>query len=63
MEKGENNPDIPNMKDVVSERDKRKISKLLDAKRVESTDWGGWFFYDTVFGNVDVFFDISKFDY
>lgn len=40
----------------------KKISLLLDAKKYESTDWGGWFFYNTVFGNVDVFFDISEFD-
>ncbi len=40
-------------------RDKSKFYEILDAKKVEDTDWGGWFFYDTPFGNVDVFFDIT----
>lgn len=40
-----------------------KIKGLIDAKSVEATDWGGYFFHDSKFGNVDVFFDISKFDY
>ena len=42
---------------------KEKIKNLLDAREVETTDWNGWFYYDTVFGNVDVFFDITEFDY
>jgi hypothetical protein len=44
-------------------RNKQMFFDLLDAKGVEDTDWGGWFFHDTIFGNVDVFFDISEFDY
>ena len=46
-----------------TDRDKRIFTKMLDAKSVEETDWGGWFFHDTAFGNVDIFFDVSEFDY
>lgn len=42
---------------------RNKISFLLEAESVEVTDWGGWFFHNTVFGNVDVFFDITEFDH
>lgn len=42
---------------------KNKIALLLDCLEVENTDWGGWFFHKTIFGNVDIFFDISNFDY
>ncbi len=42
---------------------KNQIMELIDAKDVELTDWGGLFFYESIFGNVDVFFDISDFDY
>lgn len=42
---------------------KAKLIYLLDAESVELTDWGGWFFHNTIFGNVDVFFNIDDFDY
>ncbi len=29
---------------------------VLNAGKVEDTDWGGWFFHDTEFGDVDIFF-------
>ena len=40
-----------------------RISFLLDAERVETTDWGGWFYHNTIFGNVDIFFNIDDLDY
>lgn len=45
------------------EKYKTKFAKMLNATSVDDTDWGGWFFHNTVFGNVDVFFDITEFDY
>lgn len=42
---------------------KNKILTLLDAHSYESTDWGGYFLHNTIFGNIDVFFDIKNFDY
>lgn len=36
---------------------------LMTSGVVEETDWGGIFFTDTQFGNVDIFFDKSEFDY
>lgn len=40
----------------------KKIQNAIDAEKYESTDWGGYFFHNSIFGNVDVFFDISEFD-
>lgn len=42
---------------------KNKLMNLLDAQSVEDTDWGGWYFYNTFYGNVDVFFSTKDFDY
>ena len=42
---------------------RNKIEHMLDAKKVEATDWGGYYFHDTPFGDVDTFFDISQFDH
>lgn len=36
---------------------------LLDPKKVENTDWDGWYFHDTSYGDVDIFFSIEDFDY
>ncbi len=38
------------------------IKNLLDAKKVEDTDWGGWYFHDTFYGDVDIFFTTKNFD-
>ena len=42
---------------------REKIRMLTESESVEVTDWGGWFYHSTVFGNVDIFFDINQFDY
>lgn len=42
---------------------KNKIFKLLNAKSVENTDWGGWYFHKTDFGDVDIFYTTEDFDY
>lgn len=42
---------------------KEKIVNLLNAKSVESTDWGGLYFNDTDFGDVDIFYTTEDFDY
>ncbi len=42
---------------------KKTIKSDIEADSVEITDWDGWFFHNSVFGNVDVFFDISEFDH
>lgn len=42
----------------------KKLIYLLEPKRgCVATDWGGLFFKDTFFGNVDVFFTTKDFDY
>ncbi len=61
----ESNNDI----DILLPPDLKKISvkknlvNWLDAKSVSDTDWDGWFFHDTYFGNVDIFFSTKYFDY
>lgn len=42
---------------------KSKIFKLLNAESVEDTDWGGWYFNNTDFGDVDIFYTTEDFDY
>lgn len=42
---------------------REKIKHLIEAEKVEITDWGGWFYTNSIFGNVDIFFDITQFDY
>lgn len=39
------------------------ISILVPGAEIEETDWGGWFFHNSKFGNVDIFFSIRDFDY
>lgn len=37
---------------------------LLKPKgKVVRTDWGGIYLYDTIYGNVDIFFTTENFDY
>jgi hypothetical protein len=38
------------------------LLEMLGASSVEDTDWGGWYFHDTVYGDIDIFFDDSEFD-
>ena len=42
---------------------KNKIFYLLNAESVENTDWGGWYFNNTDFGDVDIFYTTEDFDY
>lgn len=42
---------------------KDKLFKLLNAESVEDTDWGGWYFNKTSFGDVDIFHTTEDFDY
>lgn len=43
---------------------KQKLEKILKPKgKIELTDWGGYYFNDTIYGNVDIFFSIQDFDY
>jgi hypothetical protein len=39
------------------------LSKILKPRDYELTDWGGVFFHDTKFGDVDVFFNTKDFTY
>jgi hypothetical protein len=39
------------------------VMKLLEAKSYEKTDWGGYYFHDTFFGDIDIFFSTKDFDY
>lgn len=43
----------------------RFIYDCIKAKGVITTDWGGSYFIDTLFGDIDIFFkgNIDKFDY
>lgn len=44
--------------------DKVRLTEILmTGGIVEETDWGGIYFYDTKFGNVDIFFTTEDFDY
>lgn len=52
---------IPNKRKTINL--KHKLIHLLDAREVVDTDWGGWYFYDTFYGDVDVFFTTKDFDY
>lgn len=41
-----------------------KLKFILEPKgKVVPTDWGGLYFYNTHFGNVDIFFTTKDFDY
>ena len=40
-----------------------KLTTLLKPKKVSHTDWGGLYFHDCIFGDVDVFFTTKDFDY
>ena len=42
---------------------KEKISTILCSEEIEDTDWGGWYFKNTFFGDVDIFFNTKGFDY
>ena len=39
------------------------MKELLNAKSFEKTDWGGWYFHNTFFGDIDIFFTEKEFDY
>ncbi len=43
----------------------RIIGKKLKCSSFEKTDWGGYFYHDTIFGEIDVFFkgQTKNFDY
>jgi len=47
-------------KDVSIEKD---MMKLLNAESVEGTDWGGLYFNNTPYGDVDIFFTTEDFDF
>jgi hypothetical protein len=42
---------------------KQKITKLLNAESVENTDWHGFFFNNTDYGNIDMFYTTEDFDH
>ena len=42
---------------------KKKLTFLLEPKKVSHTDWGGLYFHDSHFGDVDIFFTTKDFDY
>jgi len=42
---------------------KDKLFNLLNASGVEDTDWGGWYFHNTLFGDIDIFPSTEDFDY
>ena len=42
---------------------KSHLMLLFNAESCEDTDWGGWYFKGTLFGNVDIFFTTKNFDY
>lgn len=52
---------IPNKKfDIVL---KRKLTRLLTPSLIENTDWNGWYFHNTYFGDIDFFNTIDDFDF
>jgi hypothetical protein len=42
---------------------KDKLMQLLSAESVENTDWGGLYYNNTPYGDVDIFFTTEEFDY
>jgi predicted nucleotidyltransferase len=46
-----------------NEEFKQKMIKLLNAESVEDTNWGGLYFNNTNYGDVDVFYTTEDFDY
>ena len=46
-----------------TDRLKNDLKLILRPEKVENTDWGGWYFHGTPFGDVDVFFTTKNFDY
>lgn len=50
---------IPN-KDITIKND---LMRLLNAESVEGTDWGGLYYNNTPYGDVDIFFTTEEFDY
>lgn len=42
---------------------KNNLSNILEAESVEDTDWGGWYFNNTKFGDIDIFPTTKEFDY
>lgn len=53
---------LPDEKNTLKLR--KKLCHLLEPKKdFVDTDWGGLFFYDTFFGDVDIFFSTKDFDY
>ena len=44
-------------------REYKSDKKRILAYAVTKTDWGGLYFHNTYFGNVDIFFTTKDFDY
>lgn len=42
---------------------KETLTAALVPERVVETDWEGFYFFNTIFGDVDIFFDTSEFTY
>jgi hypothetical protein len=42
---------------------KDNLMQLLNAESVEDTDWGGLYYNNTPYGDVDIFFTTQDFDY
>lgn len=40
-----------------------KLKNLFRPTHIEYTDWGGIYYHNTQFGNIDIFFSTKKFDY
>lgn len=49
--------------DSGTREDRDKLKQLLITSEVDETDWGGLYFKDTQFGDVDIFFSLDGFDY
>lgn len=62
---GFSNHDIDiHVKDSGTREDRDKLKELLlRSGMMDETDWGGLYFSDTQFGDVDIFFYIHEFDY
>lgn len=41
---------------------RKKLGRLLHSESFEYTDWGGIYFKNTIFGDVDIFFSTKGFD-
>lgn len=61
---GFSNHDIDiHVKNSGTREDRDKLKQLFLTSEIDETDWGGIYFTNTQFGDIDLFFSLDGFDY